>query len=222
MRGCWYFPVTVLSFGLLAWVPFAHGAVRLRNRTRAIQAGVYAAVSVLAVVMIAIAPVDAADNAVGIGSVEIPIGIFSMLGLVFAGCEQQVRLRREAYDVPTSRHTRRPHTAVDPAIANVLAARARRAAARGIAAKDPLMAHELRIGRPDLPRSYDDGGLVDLNAASAKAIAKACELDAGVAHAIVAARRAAGFVAVDDVFVLADIPLPAWPVIRDRAVVITL
>lgn len=39
-----------------------------------------------------------------------------------------------------------------------------RSQARAIAAGDPAMAQELRIGRPDVPeRSYDDGGLLDLN-----------------------------------------------------------
>jgi DNA uptake protein ComE-like DNA-binding protein len=222
VRGSWYFPVTLLSGGLLAWVPFAHGAARLRSRARAVQAGGYAAVSVLAVVMVTIAPVDAAGDTVGIGSVEMAIGVLSLFGLVFGGCMQQVRLRREAYDVHPSQHTRRSDTAVDPAIARVLDARARRVLARKIAAKDPLMAHELRIGRPDLRRTYDDGGLVDLNAASAQAIARACELAPGLARAIVDARSAGGFLSVDDVFVLIDIPPRVWPVVRDKAVVITL
>lgn len=35
--------------------------------------------------------------------------------------------------------------------------------AREIAAADPGLCVELRIGRPDLERSYDDGGLIDIN-----------------------------------------------------------
>jgi hypothetical protein len=37
---------------------------------------------------------------------------------------------------------------------------------RDIAERMPGQARELRIGRPDLPRTISDGGLVDLNAAS--------------------------------------------------------
>jgi hypothetical protein len=44
-----------------------------------------------------------------------------------------------------------------------LQARQRRYEAKAIAARDVNLARELRIGRPDLPRQYDDGGLVDLN-----------------------------------------------------------
>ncbi|HIW64250.1 MAG TPA: helix-hairpin-helix domain-containing protein [Candidatus Stackebrandtia excrementipullorum] len=40
-----------------------------------------------------------------------------------------------------------------------------REVARRIVAEDPVKARELRIGRPDLRRSYDDGGLMDVNAA---------------------------------------------------------
>jgi hypothetical protein len=222
LRGAWYFPVTFLSCGLLAWVPFAHAAARLRSRARAIQAAAYAGLSALAVVMMSVAPFDAAGNTHGFGSVEEAVAIFSMIGLLTGGFAQQVILRREAYEARPPQHARRRAMPVDPEVTRVLEARLKRAAARKIAAKDPLMAHELRIGRPDLPRAYDDGGLVDLNNASAKAIAKACEVEPEVARAIVAARTTGGFVAVEDVFSLVDIPLPTWPIIRDRAMVIAL
>ncbi|WP_051326337.1 ComEA family DNA-binding protein [Glycomyces tenuis] len=42
-------------------------------------------------------------------------------------------------------------------------ARRLRAQARGTVAADPMLAKRLGIGRPDLPRQFDDGGLVDLN-----------------------------------------------------------
>lgn len=42
-------------------------------------------------------------------------------------------------------------------------ARRLREQARRTAAADPMLAKRLGIGRPDLPRQYDDGGLVDLN-----------------------------------------------------------
>ncbi|WP_007027685.1 ComEA family DNA-binding protein, partial [Saccharomonospora iraqiensis] len=109
----------------------------------------------------------------------------------------------------------------DPAVAAVLAARQRRDKAREVVASDPLMARELRIGRPDLRPDYDDGGLVDLNNAPASALAEVCELDPGTAERIVEARSArGGFLTVDDVFTAVDVPLGAWEMIRDRAVVI--
>jgi hypothetical protein len=87
-------------------------------------------------------------------------------------------------------------------------------------ARDPLLARELKIGRPDLPRTYDDGGLVDLNSAPATAIADVCHLDMANGEDIAAARPPGGFLAVDEIFSFTDIPVTAWDVIRDRAVVI--
>jgi hypothetical protein len=110
----------------------------------------------------------------------------------------------------------------DPAVAAVLAARNRRAEARALATGDPQMARELCIGRPDLPgRSYDDGGLVDLNSAPAQAIAGMCGIDLGTAGQIVHARTVGmPFVTVDDVFSATDVPFPLWDRIRDRGVVV--
>ncbi len=102
---------------------------------------------------------------------------------------------------------------------NILAARQRRERARTLVADDPLMARELRIGRPDLARTYDDGGLVDLNSAPAAIIAQICELDATGADAIVTA-RGSGFTSIDEVFILTDIPVANWDMMRDRAIVL--
>jgi hypothetical protein len=109
----------------------------------------------------------------------------------------------------------------DPAVAAVLAARARREDARRLAARDPQMARELRIGRPDLPRTCNDGALVDLNSAPPQVIADTCGIPFAAATLITHA-HAAGitFTTVDDVFSYADISFPLWDRIRDRALVI--
>ena len=39
----------------------------------------------------------------------------------------------------------------------------RRKEARHLLASNPALARDLKIGRPDLPRDYDDGGLVDVS-----------------------------------------------------------
>jgi len=96
----------------------------------------------------------------------------------------------------------------DPAVARVLERRAKRQAAREMLAKDPAMARELGIGRPDLGGGYDDGGLVDLNAATADTLATICGIDPHRAKAIVAARDARGgsYFSVGEV--LMDVALP--------------
>ena len=104
----------------------------------------------------------------------------------------------------------------------VTEARERRAAARQLAQRDPLLARDLKVGRPDLPGTYDYSGVVDLNSAPPEVIAAVCDLDPDPAATIVDARPPVGYRAVDDVFSHADIPFPAWEIILDRGVAIHL
>lgn len=211
--GSWYFVVTIASFGLLAWVPFTHAAGRLRRRSITALAVLYAALSVTALTMIIVAPVDERGELTGGGTALVAVGELLLLALVIGGCMHQMWLRRQVYYVTAPQP--------EPELAAALHARSRRAIARKLIAEDPLIARELRIGRPDLPGEYDDGGLVDLNNAPAAMIATACELTPRVADGIVAARTACGgFLTVDDLFSMADIPIGAWDMVRDRGVVL--
>ena len=64
---------------------------------------------------------------------------------------------------------------------------ARRKQARELTRSDPALAWELRIGRPDLPRDYDDGGLVDINHVPADVLAGQLGLALDEVTALVAA-----------------------------------
>jgi hypothetical protein len=140
----------------------------------------------------------------------------AIIGLMIVAAVHSVFIR--PYVWPSLRNGPAP----DPAIAAVLASRNRRAEAKALAAGDPAMARELRIGRPDLSgRRYDDGGLVDLNNAPAAAIAAMCDIDLEIAEHIVQARTVGvPFTTVDDVFALVDVPFPLWDRIRERGIVI--
>jgi hypothetical protein len=210
--GVWYFLVTIFSFGLLAWVPFVHAAGRLRRRSVVVMAVVYAVGAVTSVVLTSLGPTDAQG---GDGEGYVTVAILLMLSMVVIGCVHQAWLRRQVYHAATG--------TPDPVLAAALQARDRRVAARKLATDDPVIAHDLRIGRPDLPRQYDDGGLVDLNSAPAAVIATTCGLSPAAADSIVAARaRCGGFLTVDDLFSLADVPVGAWDTVRDRGLVIPL
>jgi len=63
---------------------------------------------------------------------------------------------------------------------------------RRIAATDPRLARELRIGRPDQPSSYDDGGLVDVNHVPVECLSGLGVIDGDLAHRIVEARELVG------------------------------
>lgn len=88
--------------------------------------------------------------------------------------------------------------------------------------RDPSMARELGIGRPDRPdRRYDDGGLVDLNHASAQAIIQVLELDEAQAAEIVRVRdETNGFASCAEVGAYTSLPPTVIDGIRERAVFI--
>jgi hypothetical protein len=82
-----------------------------------------------------------------------------------------------------------------------------RAEARRLVAEDPDLANDLRIGRPELLRAYDDGGLVDVNHASAESLALLPELTPEMIERIVRLRtEQGGFVSAAELALHADLP----------------
>lgn len=205
LTGWWYLPLTIATLGLLAWAPFLTGAVLLARRRLYWLTLAYGAAA--AAIMLLVGSKSPAVSTAGAVLAVTTVAVASV---------QQVKLRRERIQVAAA-----PPVVEDPAITRALAARERRRQARELAARDPLLAKELRIGRPDLPHSYDDGGLVDLNTAPAATLAGVLGLDLTQAESIVAGRAAFGgaFTAVDDVFTATELPLDCWDVVRDHAVV---
>lgn len=202
-RGGWYYLLVLVSFGILVPIPFAHAATRLRTPWSWGWAAVYTA----AVGALVILPdPDPGSNLKG--------GL--IIGLALVAMVHLTWVRSRVWPTPVA------PAAPDPAVAAALGARSRREEARRIVERDPPLARDLRIGRPDLPREYDDGGLVDLNAATAAAIAASCEIDLELARRIVDSRGARGvpFASVEDAFTYTDIPVELWDRIRDRSVVL--
>jgi DNA uptake protein ComE-like DNA-binding protein len=68
----------------------------------------------------------------------------------------------------------------------------RRREARQILTTDPELARQLCIGRPDLPRRYKDGGLVDANHAPATVLAALPGISAALADQVVTSRDIVG------------------------------
>ena len=117
-----------------------------------------------------------------------------------------------------------PHPSYDPnaaAVAHVQAERLKREDARAIARRDPAMARDLRIGRPDLPRQYDDGGLVDVNSAPAEVLRHSLGLTPGQATSIVEARQQlARFEHPEDLVNLAGLEPPTFDTVKDRIILL--
>jgi hypothetical protein len=198
--GAWYFVVTVLSGGLLAAIPYWHAWSQLRTSKLRTLALACTAVDVFLVVLISLTP----DQAHRSGNDPLStIRGFIVLAVVIAACIQLRGIRRAVYSAP-----RVIPMDDDPVLARARASRQRREEARKLWRADPALARDLGIGRPDLARGFDDGGLIDLNAAPAPLIARVCGIEQQQADAIVAARTARGgsYFNLGEVFV--DVPLP--------------
>lgn len=215
-NGRWYFYVTVLTGGFLAALPFWHAAQRLRRPSVQRLAWIYTAVDVFLVVLMALTPDRNPDGSSGNSTIS-TIGGMAVVAVVVIGCYQLVGLRREVYG------GRRDDARLSSAdvVARAVATRQRRQDARRLHEQDPGLARELGIGRPDLGRGYDDGGLVDLNTASAALIASVSGIDREHADAVVAARSARGgtYLAVAEAFIETDLPSHVQDQLREHAIV---
>jgi DNA uptake protein ComE-like DNA-binding protein len=68
------------------------------------------------------------------------------------------------------------------------------------------LARDLRIGRPDIPHDYDDGGLVDVNSMSARDLVRWLSITPDDAERIAAARATVGrFSSIEELGMLAGI-----------------
>jgi hypothetical protein len=219
IAGRWYYLVLIATAGLFAWVPFLHAAVRLRTARARWLTVIFGGLDALIYVLVALTPQNSQGQAAN-GPLSTVGGLLA-LGTIIVGCVLVAPLRRMAYEGAPTGASEDVSTA-DPAITAALAARARRDVARKLAADDPLLARELHVGRPDITRTYDDGGLVDLNNAPAEVIADMCGIPVDVAVTITDARYQRGepFANVDELFVMADVPVSTWDRIRDRAVLL--
>jgi hypothetical protein len=107
----------------------------------------------------------------------------------------------------------------DPAVQVALAHRNRRAEARRLLETDPALARELCIGRPDLPRQYDDGGIVDVNHAPVRVLAALPGFTPDLAARVADARERYGaFTLLQELEVYADIPEELANQLADRLI----
>ena len=212
--GAWYFVVTILTAGFLAAVPFWHAANRLRRDDVRRWAAIYTVADAYLVMLMILTPPRQADGSSGNSTIS-ALGGFSVVLIVVVACIQLRSLRRQVYGADAVRPVQG-----DPAIARVLAMRARREESRRLHAQDPAMGRELGIGRPDLGRGYDDGGLVDVNSAPAEVIARICGIGQVHADAIVAGRSARGGSYFNLGELLVEVPLPqnVQDQLRERAI----
>jgi DNA-binding SARP family transcriptional activator len=107
----------------------------------------------------------------------------------------------------------------DPRLIVAIEQRARRQQALQLASQYPAVARELNIGRPDLPRVFDDGGLIDINAAPVEVLAALPGMTPHLAQRVVAERQyRGGFASIDDLVSRGAVPPEVANTLREHAV----
>lgn len=180
------------TFGLANPGLFFYAALKRRRRVDWLAEAGY----VLALVIMVTGSQRGAGEG---GDVLATIAIFTSW---IVGAGHAFAIRRKLFEPPA-----RIDLGADPVLAKAVNAGERRELARQILTQDPVLASNLGIGRPDLGRGYDDGGLIDVNTAPATVISGLPGLTPDVAQRLVTARDAAGgFSSLEEMVILADLP----------------
>lgn len=207
----------ILMFGLLAWIPPVWAAVRNSDRsttaTRLYRiAGASAALMIVGIVLFGVSPEDAHGTATG----PLPwLGFCLLLAATAIGTATAIRYRDAGID-----RARRDWIARGmPDAAAFLINKEARQQYREMSDRDPALAREMGIGRPDRVRDYDDGGLLDLNSLPVDALVRYGQLGRTEAAQVTATRERLGRLSsVDELIVYADVDPPTAERLRDYAV----
>lgn len=206
--GSWLWAfLPLISCGILAWVPILHAALRIRRRFLAWSTAGYVAATVAVFVLLSLP--ESTSVAVDVATT---LAVLGLPALAVGGTVHALLLRSRVF-FPSSR------TGAQSAYEDAQAARQRRIDACALAKRDPAMARDLRIGRPDLPRRFDDGGLVDVNHVPKQTLVDVLGLTAEDAERIVTTRNQIDrFSLPDELIVLAGLEPVTVDWIRDRLI----
>jgi len=205
------------SFGLIAFIPALHAAIKLQRRNLWIWAGGLILGDVVGWLLVLSGPDHATDPQAPTTAGQ-ALGTLLIIAMGAAGTAHALRMRGEVFAPSVAPD---PAPTLDPAIVNSLAARKRRAESAALCEKDPALGRDLRIGRPDQSRQYDDGGLVDVNHVPEGVLVTHLGLTKEQAHRVVEARDyVEGFSSPADLLGLAGLPPRQYDEIRDRLVVL--
>jgi hypothetical protein len=203
-RSRWFMTtIPIVSCGLAAWVPPVWVASKrksdagFRRKLYAAAAGI-ALLILLGFILVGSAPEDASGSATGpsaaIGTALVLVGmaVGALIGFFF---------RDDRGDLPGATEQ--------------LARRELREQYRQLVERDRPLASSMMVGRPDVRRDYDDGGLLDLNSLSAEALRMYGPLSVEEATRLVEVRGQLGrFVDLNEV--TAYVPLPESTIARLR------
>lgn len=213
------FLVPLLSCGLLSWSVIALMATRRRSRVLAVAAAVYLLLVIVGFVVLGSSGTSE-DAPATLGDT---VGATCLFAAWAGGVTHVVLLLAAGYTRSDGGHgppvsaRRLPDTAVIEAIER----RVRREQALGLLDRHPDIARRLGIGRPDLPRTFDDGGLIDLNAVPEHVLASLPGITSAQARAIVAERElSGGFWSVAEPIAHGLLPDPLPDGLRSRLIAV--
>jgi Helix-hairpin-helix motif len=205
--------VPFVSLGLLTPITIGYAAFRIRSVAVALTAVPYT----IGIVTVMVGTDAYGDNPPAVIDALMTV---SILAAWFAGTAQAFALRR-AFQ-PRSAFSQDPHAGraiTLTAEQEVLRRRELRARSRQLSKNDPGLAKELRIGRPDLPRTYDDGGLIDINHAPESALTAVAAITPGTARQIVQLREQGRvFISAEDLAAAVDLDPTMMPLTAEHTV----
>ena len=214
----WWALSPVYTCCTVAFIPALHAAIKLNRRDLWFWAAGLIVGNVIAWTLLVSSPSNPDGSSTPIQSVGAAIALV----LAVAGTIQAFRTRDEVFAEPraaAANPSAGTPIELEPAVANSLAARRRRVESVALSIKDPGLARDLMIGRPDLSRQYYDGGLVDVNHVPEAVLVSHLGLSQDQARTVIEARdHLGGFASADELCSLANLPPQVLDAIRDRVV----
>jgi DNA-binding SARP family transcriptional activator len=194
--------VPLLSFGVFSWAAMVFFAVRRRSMALGLAAVGYFLLLVVFGLTTSDDPNSRWENVAVLALLVSMAGGAVHTALLMSGTRD--RRTEPGYDTLRS-----------------LELRIRREQALTLLDHHPRIARELRIGRPDLSRVFNDGGLVDINAVPEHILAALPGVTVPQAQRIVAHRQAVGdFTSVEDLITDGLLPVPTVRALSDVLIVI--
>ena len=192
-----------LGLGFTTWIAFLNIGIRARRRAWLAWAAVYGAILVFWVVWDGSTPENSAAT-----NIAPAIWMISWIG----GTVHAAVIKSKA-----AQRIRPPdNTRLEAARQRI----ERRAEGRRLAARDPRLARELGVGRPDLPGA-NAFGLVDVNHASQKALCRLPGITPELGRRITEVRGSVGsFTSVEDLGIAANLPPGLVDELRDYVILL--
>lgn len=203
--------IPVLTFGLAAPVPAAHAALKLRRRGTTAAAMFVTSLTVTSYVLVSLHPRNHS-------SLSVTTGMF-LIGSAMAGAIIAAAYRQEVFPSPAQNPHLLPPLARDQSVIAAKSRTRRRLEAAQLAKREPSLAADLGIGRPDAHKDFDDGGLIDINHVSTATLISALSLAPELAEKVAKVRDRLGrFDGPDDLVTFGCLPEELVDSLRDRLI----